>query len=330
MYMADKKIRVAIVGYGNLGKGIESQLSKNTDMELVCIFTRRDTETLKINSKVPVVKVEDIANWKGKIDVVFLCGGSATDLPIQGPQFASIFNTVCSFDTHTQALEYSKKMSKATALGDTIAMTSIGWDPGLFSHIRLLIKAILPNVQIYTFWGKGISQGHSDAIRRINGVKDARQYTIPLEGAIKKVSNGETPRFSKREMHKRECYVVTEDGADTSRIEKEIKNMPNYFSEYDTIVNFISEKELLEKHSKLPHGGTVIGVGETTEGVKQLIKFSLKLDSNPEFTSAILIAYGRATYKMWCNGERGYKNFSDVPPKYLSTMNYNDIIEEIL
>lgn len=328
--MESKRIRVAIAGYGNLGKGIESQLSKNQDMELVCIFTRRDAETLKTNSKVPIVKIEDIAHWKDKIDIVFLCGGSAKDLPIQGPQFASLFNTVCSFDTHAQALEYSKKMSEATSLGDTIAMTSIGWDPGLFSHIRLLIKSILPDVQIYTFWGKGISQGHSDAIRKINGVKDARQYTIPHETAIKKVSNGETPQFSKREMHKRECYVVVEDGADTGRIENEIKNMPNYFAEYDTVVNFISEKELLEKHSKLPHGGTVIGIGETSKGIKQVIKFSLNLDSNPEFTSAVLIAYGRATYRMWRNGERGYKNFSDVPIKYLSTMDYNDIIRNVL
>lgn len=328
--MNNKKIRVAIVGYGNLGKGIESQLSKNQDMELVCIFTRRDAETLKINSKVPIVKVEDIAHWKDKIDIVFLCGGSAKDLLIQGPQFASLFNTVCSFDTHARALEYSEKMREATSLGDTIAMTSIGWDPGLFSHIRLLIKSILPDAQIYTFWGKGISQGHSDAIRKINGVKDARQYTIPLETAIKKVSNGETPQFSKREMHKRECYVVVEDGADTGRIENEIKNMPNYFAEYDTVVNFISEKELLEKHSKLLHGGTVIGIGETSKGIKQVIKFSLNLDSNPEFTSAVLIAYGRATYRMWRNGERGYKNFSDVPLKYLSTMDYNDIIRNVL
>lgn len=328
--MNNKKIRVAIAGYGNLGKGIESQLSKNQDMELVCIFTRRDVETLKTNSKVPIVKIEDIAHWKDKIDVVFLCGGSATDLPIQGPQFASLFNTVCSFDTHSQALEYSKKMREATSLGDTIAMTSIGWDPGLFSHIRLLIKSIIPNAQIYTFWGRGISQGHSDAIRRIEGVKDARQYTIPLEEAIKRVKNGEKTKFSKREMHKRECYVVLEENADIVKIEKKIKNMPNYFAEYDTKVNFISEKELLEKHSKLPHGGTVIGVGETSEGVKQVIEFSLKLDSNPEFTSAVLIAYGRATYRMWCKGERGYKNFSDVPLKYLSTMNYSDIIKEIL
>lgn len=328
--MKNKKIRVAIAGYGNLGKGIESQLSKNQDMELVCIFTRRDAETLKTNSKVPIVKVEDIAHWKDKIDIVFLCGGSAKDLLIQGPQFASLFNTVCSFDTHARALEYSKKMREATSLGDTIAMTSIGWDPGLFSHMRLLIKSILPNAQIYTFWGRGISQGHSDAIRKINGVKDARQYTIPLETAIKKVSNGETPQFSKREMHKRECYVVVEDGADTGRIENEIKNMPNYFAEYDTVVNFISEKELLEKHSKLPHGGTVIGIGETSKGIKQVIKFSLNLDSNPEFTSAVLIAYGRATYRMWRNGERGYKNFSDVPLKYLSTMDYNDIIRNVL
>lgn len=328
--MINSKIKVAIAGYGNLGKGIESQLAKNPDMELICIFTRREPSTMKTKSKVPIVKIEDMHHWKDKIDIVFLCGGSATDLPIQGPQFASIFNTVCSFDTHAQALEYSKKMSEATALGNTIAMTSIGWDPGLFSHMRLLIKSVLPDAKIYTFWGEGISQGHSDAIRRIDGVKDARQYTVPIKEAMQRVRNGETPEFTNREMHTRVCYVVLKEGANKSKIEEEIKNMPNYFDEYDTTVNFISEEELIQNHSKLPHGGTVIGVGETSDGVKQVVEFSLDLDSNPEFTSAVLIAYGRATYRMWCDGERGYKNFSDVPVKYLSRMGYNDIIKEVL
>jgi len=326
----EKKIRVAIAGYGNLGKGIESQLDKNTDMELVCIFSRRKKSELDVKSNVPVVRLDDIEQWKDKIDLVFLCGGSAKDLPIQGPKFAAIFNTVCSFDTHAKALEYCEKMKKATENSNTIAMTSIGWDPGLFSHMRLLIKSILPNSKVYTFWGEGISQGHSDAIRKIEGVKDARQYTIPIKEAIERVRKGETPEFTPREMHKRVCYVVLEEGANKEKIEEEIKNMPNYFAEYDTGVYFISEKELLKNHSKLPHGGTVIGIGETSKGVKQVIEFSLNLNSNPEFTAAVLIAYGRATYKMWRSGERGYKNFSDVPVKYLSTMEYKDIIKNII
>lgn len=328
--MIENKIRVAIAGYGNLGKGIESQLPKNSDMELVCIFTRRDPSKLEIKSSVPVINMNDASNWKDKIDVVFLCGGSATDLPIQGPEFASIFNTVCSFDTHAKALEYSKSLSKATENSNTIAMMSIGWDPGLFSHMRLLIKSILPNSKVYTFWGEGVSQGHSDAIRRIEGVKDARQYTVPVKDALQRIRNGETPDFTKREMHKRICYVVAEEGADKNRIEQEIKTMPNYFDEYDTTVNFISYEELLKNHSKLPHGGTVIGVGSTSSDINQVIEFSLDLNSNPEFCSSVLIAYGRATYRMWQNGERGCKNFSDVPPKYLSTMNYDDIIKQVL
>ena len=326
----EKKIRVAIAGYGNLGKGIESQLDKNTDMELVCIFSRRKKNELDVKSNVPIVSMDEIEKWKDKIDIVFLCGGSSKDLPIQGPKFASVFNTVCSFDTHAKALEYMEKMKEATKESNTIAMTSIGWDPGLFSHMRLLIKSILPNSKVYTFWGEGISQGHSDAIRKIEGVKDARQYTIPIKEAIEKVRSGEMPEFTPREMHKRVCYVVLKEGANKEKIEEEIKNMPNYFAEYDTTVFFISEEELLQKHSKLPHGGTVIGIGETSKGIKQVIEFSLNLDSNPEFTSAVLIAYGRATYRMWQDGQRGYKNFSDVPVKYLSMMDYEDIIKQVL
>lgn len=328
--MIQNKIKVAIVGYGNLGKGIESQIVKNPDMELVCIFTRRDPATLKIKSSVPVIPSEDAANWKDKIDVVFLCGGSATDLPTQGPLFASMFNTVCSFDTHAKALEYSKSMNEAAIKSGKIAMTSIGWDPGLFSHMRLLIQSILPSSKTYTFWGKGVSQGHSDAIRRIEGVKDARQYTIPVEESLQKVRDGETPEFTKRQMHTRLCYVVAENEANKERIEKEIKNYPNYFDEYDTTVNFISEEELQNHHAGLPHGGTVIGVGETSPNVKQVVEFSLKLDSNPEFTSSVMIAYGRATYRMWKNGERGAKNFADVPLKYLSPLDDEYIISHIL
>lgn len=324
------KIRVAIAGYGNLGKSIESQLDKNTDMELVCIFTRRNPSSLKTKSTVPVINIEDMCKWKDKIDIVFLCGGSATDLPTQGPAFAALFNTICSFDTHAKALEYSKDMNKAALSGGTIAMTSIGWDPGLFSLMRLIIGSVLPSAKVYTFWGEGVSQGHSDAIRRIDGVKDARQYTVPIEETLERVRNGETTDFTKREMHKRVCYVVVERGADQARIEKEIKTMPNYFDEYETTVIFISEEEMLREHSNMSHGGRVIGSGETSNGVNQLVEFSLKLDSNPEFTSSVLIAYGRAAYKMRCDGEIGCRNFSDVPPKYLSPLDYDDIIKEIL
>lgn len=328
--MENRKIRVAIAGYGNLGKGIESQIDKNPDMELVCIFTRRDPNCLQIKSNVPVINEKEIEDWKDKIDLVFLCGGSATDLPIQGPKYAEIFNTIDSFDTHAKALEYTKSMDEAAKKSDKIAMISIGWDPGLFSNLRVLIQAVLPNAKIYTFWGTGVSQGHSDAIRRVQGVKDARQYTVPIEESLNRIRNGETPEFTKREMHERICYVVAEENADKEKIENEIKNMPNYFDEYNTTVHFITEEELAEKHSKLPHGGFVIGVGETTKGTKQVVEFSLNLDSNPEFTSSALIAYGRAAYRMWENGERGCKNFSDVPPKYLSQMDYNDIIAKVL
>ena len=325
-----EKIKIAICGYGNLGKGVESQITKNPDMELVCIITRRNPESIKTNSLVPVIHESEMEKWKEKIDVVILCGGSATDLPVQGPKFAKIYNTVCSFDTHAKAFEYYQNMNKAALEGNNIAMTSIGWDPGLFSHMRLLINSILPNSKTYTFWGTGVSQGHSDAIRRIDGVIDARQYTIPIEESIEKVRNGEKPEFTARQKHTRLCYVVVEDGANKEAIEQEIKNMPNYFDEYNTTVNFISMEELQKNHSKLPHGGVVIGTGETTAGTNQIVEFSLKLDSNPEFTSSVLIAYARATYKMWKDGQRGYKNFSDVPLKYLSAMSYEEIIKKIL
>lgn len=328
--MEKNKIRVAISGYGNLGKGIESELSKNPDMELVCIFTRRNPEYLEIKSNVPVVHENDIEKWKDKIDLVFLCGGSATDLPVQGPKYAKLFNTVDSYDTHAKALEYTEKMNTAALEGDKISMISIGWDPGLFSNVRLMIGSILPKSKIYTFWGSGVSQGHSDAIRRIPGVKDARQYTVPIEESLKRIRNGETPELTKREMHERVCYVVAEENANKEEIENQIKTMPNYFDEYNTTVHFISQEELLEKHSKLPHGGFVIAVGETGNGTKQVVEFSLNLESNPEFTSSNLIAYGRAAYRMWKNGDRGCKNFSDVPPKFISPKTDNEIIGTIL
>ena len=324
------KIRIAIAGYGNLGKGVESQITKNEDMELICIFTRRDPHIIQNISKVPVIHESKMENWKDKIDVVILCGGSATDLPMQGPKYARCYNTVCSFDTHAKAYEYYKSMDKAAQEGDKIAMTSIGWDPGLFSHIRLLINSILPESKTYTFWGTGISQGHSDAIRRIDGVIDARQYTIPVDESIEKIRNGEIPNFSARQMHTRLCYVAAEENADKGKIEEQIKNMPNYFDEYDTTVKFISLEELQKNHSKMPHGGIVIGNGKTSDKTNQIVEFSLKLDSNPEFTASVLIAYARATYKMWKEGQIGYKNFSDVPLKYLSNMDYEEIIKNIL
>ena len=299
-------------------------------MELKCIFTRRNPNTLKTSSNVPVVSIDDAKDWEGKLDVVFLCGGSATDLPVQGPQFASMFNTVCSFDTHAKAFDYYKAMNEVATKSGHIAMTSIGWDPGLFSHMRLLISSILPDAKIYTFWGEGVSQGHSDAVRRIEGVKDARQYTVPVPEAISRIRNGETPDLTTREKHTRVCYVVAEEGADKARIEEEIKSMPNYFDEYDTTVYFISEEEMIKNHSKLPHGGIVIGSGNTSKENNQVVEFNLKLDSNPEFTSSVLIAYGRATYRMYKNGEKGYRNFSDVPLKYLSTLDYEDIIKKML
>ena len=328
--MNNKKIRVAIAGYGNLGKGIETNLNKNTDMELVCIFTRRDPEKLNIKSNVLVVNEKDIELWKDKIDIVFLCGGSANDLPIQGPKYASLFNTVDSLDTHAKALTYTKKMDEVSTKNGTIAMSCIGWDPGLFSNMRLLINSILPNAKVYTFWGPGVSQGHSDAIRRIEGVKDARQYTVPIKKALREIRGGKTPEFTKRQMHERICYVVAEDGEDKNNIEQEIKNMPHYFDEYDTTVNFVTYQELLQNHSKLPHGGTVIGVGKTVLGEKQVVEFTLNLASNPEFTSSVLIAYGRAAYRMWKEGQRGCKTFADVAPKYLAAMDYKDIIEQLL
>lgn len=328
--MNNEKIKVAIAGYGNLGKGIESQLSKNPDMELQCIFTRRNPETLKIKSNVPIVSENDIDKWKDKIDVVFLCGGSATDLPIQGPKYVKYFNTVDSFDTHAKALEYTKSIDLVAKESKKIGMTSIGWDPGLFSMLRLLIASILPDSKTYTFWGNGVSQGHSDAIRRIEGVLDARQYTVPIPDAISQIRSGNTPEFTKREMHERVCYVVADENADKEKIENEIKTMPNYFSEYNTTVHFISQEELIKNHSGLPHGGFVIGSGNTNENNKQLVEFSLKLDSNPEFTASNLIAYGRATYLMNKNGEFGARNFSDVPPKYLSQLSYEEIIKNIL
>lgn len=313
-------IKVAICGYGNLGRGVEKSLMNpaNSDMELVGIFTRRDPSSIVPASGVKVYSYEDIWDFEGKIDVVILCGGSDTDLPDQGPMVASMFNTVDSFDTHAKIPEYFYAMDDATYIAGTVATISVGWDPGMFSLQRLYAEAILPIGETYTFWGKGVSQGHSDAIRRIDGVKNAKQYTIPIEDAMQRVRAGENPELTTREKHLRECYVVAEEGADLDRIEREIKEMPNYFADYDTIVHFISEEELKKNHSGMPHGGFVIRSGDTG-GNKQIVEYSLNLASNPEFTGSILVAYARATYWMSMSGDSGAKtvfhiNLSRVSP----------------
>ena len=313
-------IRVGIVGYGNLAKGAEASIKDNKDMKLVAVFTRRDPASVKINTEnVPVLHVDDIKKYKGEIDVLIICGGSATDLPVQTPEYAKYFNVVDSFDTHANIPTHFENADKASKNGGFISVISVGWDPGMFSLNRLYGEAILPKGQTYTFWGKGVSQGHSDAIRRIEGVRNAKQYTIPVEDALERVRNGENPDLTTREKHTRECFVVAEENADKARIEKEIKEMPNYFADYDTIVHFISEEELIKNHSGIPHGGFVIRTGETNEGKsKHVVEYSLKLDSNPEFTASVLVAYARAAYRMNKEGMSGCKTVFDIPPAYLS------------
>lgn len=325
-----EKIRVAICGYGNLGRGIESEIKKSKDMEFVAIFTRRNPNTLNINSDTPVVSINKINEWKDKVDVMIMCGGSATDLPEQVPMAAKVFNTVDSFDTHAKIPEYFEKVNESAVSGNHTSLISGGWDPGMFSLMRLYANSILSNGKTYTFWGKGVSQGHSDAIRRIEGVKDARQYTIPIEEAMNRVRNGENPILTTGEKHLRECYVVAEEGADKQRIENEIKTMPNYFDEYQTTVHFISEEELKLNHSKMSHGGFVIHSGETGEGNKHIIEYSLKLDSNPEFTSSVLIALARATYRLNKIGQYGAKTIFDIPPAYLSEKSAEELRKELL
>ena len=324
----ENKIRVAICGYGNLGKGVESEIRKNDDMELVCIISRRDN--IQIKSDVPVVSVNDVEDWKGKIDVVILCGGSATDLPVQGPQFAKLFNTIDSFDTHAKIPEYYENMNDMNIKNDTMSIISVGWDPGLFSVNRAYMNAILPFGETYTFWGTGVSQGHSDAIRRIEGVKNAIQYTIPYDSAVESARSGENPNLTVREKHYRECYVVLDEGADKDKVENEIKTMPNYFDEYNTIVNFISEEELLKNHNKMPHGGFVIRSGKTGDSTKQVMEYSLKLDSNPEFTASVLLCYARALNTLYKKDERGCKTVLDIPPVLLSKEERTDLIKKIL
>lgn len=314
-------IRVGIYGYGNLGRGVECAVRQADDVQLVAVFTRRDPKTVSIISKdVPVYSVEKAPSLRDAIDVMILCGGSATDLPIQTPQLATMFNVVDSFDTHAKIPEHFKNVDAAAKKAGTVGIISVGWDPGLFSLNRLYASAILPQGRDYTFWGKGVSQGHSDAIRRIDGVLDARQYTIPVDAALNAVRSGSEPELTTRQKHTRECYVVAKPGADTEKIRQEIVTMPNYFADYDTTVHFISEEEMRREHSGLPHGGFVIRSGRT--GVQgehhHLVEYRLSLDSNPEFTASVLVAYARAAVRLFEAGQFGCKSVLDIPPAYLS------------
>lgn len=326
-------IKIAIAGYGNLGRGVECAIAQNPDTELYGVFTRRnpsDVKTLKEDTK--VFSLNDIENHKENIDVVILCGGSATDLPVQTPKLAESFNVIDSFDTHANIPKHFKNVDAAARKAGKVAMISVGWDPGLFSLNRLYAQAILPDGKDYTFWGKGVSQGHSDAIRRIDGVLDARQYTIPVEAALEAVRSGKNPELATREKHTRECFVVAEEGADKARIENEIKTMPNYFADYDTTVHFISADEMERDHSGIPHGGFVIRCGNTglNNEKTHIIEYSLKLDSNPEFTSSVLVAYARAAYRMNKEGVSGCKTVFDVAPAYLSPMSAEELRANVL
>ena len=314
-------IRVGIFGYGNLGRGVECAIKQNADMELVAVFTRRDPSTVKILSEgVSVYHADDAMKMADKIDVMILCGGSAKDLPVQTPALAKLYNVIDSFDTHAKIPEHFANVDASAKSAGNVAIISVGWDPGLFSLNRLYGGAILPDGKDYTFWGKGVSQGHSDAIRRIEGVKNAKQYTIPVESALEAVRDGKNPELSTREKHTRECFVVAEEGADLARIENEIKTMPNYFADYDTTVHFISEEELQRDHGGIPHGGFVIRCGRTGAELEHqhIIEYRLKLDSNPEFTSSVLVAYARAAYRLKNEGASGCKTVLDIAPAYLS------------
>lgn len=318
-------IRIGIVGYGNLARGVESAIGQNPDLELCAVFTRRDPGTVRISTQ--NVAVEDAARlteWQGRLDVLALCGGSATDLPKQTPEYAKYFHVIDSFDTHAHIPEHFSAVDKAARESGHLALISCGWDPGLFSLNRIYAESVLPEGKHYTFWGRGVSQGHSDAIRRIPGVKDARQYTVPVEKALEGARSGRNPEFSTREMHTRECYVVLEEGADAARVEESIKTMPNYFSDYDTTVHFISEEELKRDHSELPHGGFVLRSGSMGKGHHALVEYSLKLDSNPEFTGSVLAAYCRAVFRMAAEGSMGCISVFDVAPKYLHPADYEE------
>ena len=322
------KIKIAICGYGNLGRGVEKEIVRSEDMELVAVFSRRNM--LEIASNVPVVNMKDIGKWTDKVDVVIMCGGSATDLPVQVPAVAKMFNTVDSFDTHAKIPEYYKAVNESAMSANKTSLISGGWDPGMFSVMRTYANAIMDQGTTYTFWGKGVSQGHSDAIRRVAGVKNGVQYTIPVEEAMERVRNGENPELTTADKHLRECFVVAEEGADKAAIENEIKTMPNYFSDYNTIVHFVSEEELKANHSKMSHGGFVIHSAETGNGNKQIIEYSLKLDSNPEFTASALIALARATYRMNKSGQYVAKTILDVPPALMSKKSSEELRKELL
>ena len=326
-------IRIGILGYGNLGRGVECAIKHNDDEELVAVFTRRDPSTVKILTEgAAVVNVADIEAWKDKIDVLIICGGSATDLPEMTPKYAKMFNVIDSFDTHANIPTHFANVDSAAKEGGKIAMISLGWDPGMFSVSRLYANSILNNGQTYTFWGKGVSQGHSDAIRRVPGVKNGKQYTIPVPEALEAVRSGANPELSTRQKHTRECFVVLEEGADPAKVEEAIKTMPNYFADYDTTVHFISEEELKANHSGIPHGGFVIHSGRTgwNDENNHVIEYSLKLDSNPEFTSSVLVAFARAAVRMANEGQVGCRTIFDVPPAYLSSMSGEEIRAHLL
>jgi len=327
------KTRIGIYGYGNLGRGVESAIQQNDDLELVAVFTRRDPASMTIaTAGVPVVAAADAPLYADKIDVMILCGGSATDLPVQTPEMARYFHVVDSFDNHSKIPEHFARVDAAARRAGKIAMISVGWDPGMFSLNRLLGHAILPDGKDYTFWGKGVSQGHSDAIRRIEGVADAKQYTIPVEAALAAVRSGSEPALTTREKHLRECFVVAKEGTDLARIEREIKTMPAYYADYDTTVHFISAEELKRDHAGIPHGGFVIRTGKTGPSGehRHVIEYSLKLDSNPEFTSSVLVAYARAAARMGREGASGCKTVLDVPPAYLSAKSAEELYRTLL
>ncbi|MBQ2987785.1 MAG: diaminopimelate dehydrogenase [Clostridia bacterium] len=326
-------IRIGIFGYGNLGRGVECALRQNADMELKAIFTRRDPKTVRILTEgVPVLHADRASDMKDEIDVMILCGGSATDLPVQTPALAKLFNVVDSFDTHARIPVHFANVDEAASASSHTAVISVGWDPGLFSLNRLYGGAVLPDGKDYTFWGKGVSQGHSDAIRRVEGVANGKQYTVPVEEALASVRRGENPELSTREKHTRECFVVAKEGADRAKIEQEIKTMPNYFADYDTTVNFITEEELQKNHGGIPHGGFVIRSGRTGKDLENnhIIEYSLKLDSNPEFTSSVLVAYARAAYRMYRKGDFGCKTVLDVPPALLSPKSGEELRKTLL
>lgn len=324
------KIRIGIAGYGNLGKGVELALSHNPDMELAAVFTRRDPGSLSVKSGVPVVSLSQAEAWQDKIDVMIVCGGSATDLPKQGPALAKLFNVIDSFDTHAKIPTYFADMDAALKASGKVGVISVGWDPGLFSLNRLYMNCVLPQGKSYTFWGKGVSQGHSDAIRRVKGVKDGKQYTIPVESVMEEIRRGSTKDYTTRQKHLRECFVVLEDGADAAQVTHDIVTMPNYFDEYDTTVHFISEEELRANHSGIPHGGFVIHSGQTGDDNRHIMEFSLKLDSNPEFTSSVLVCYARAAYRLSQKGESGCRTVFDIAPGLLSIQSPEELRAHML